>query len=79
MLDDGLMPASDHDRELPRMCCGTPPFAPMWWVAVAWLVIAALAHLAAAIPLVLVSLFVLGVACRNKPVPGFGTRRNPGQ
>jgi hypothetical protein len=52
------------------------PFAPMRWVAVAWLVIAAMAHVAAAIPLVLVALFVLGVACRTKPVPGSGTRRN---
>lgn len=52
------------------------PFAPMWWVAAAWLVIAAIAHVVAAIPLVLVSLFVLGVACRNKPVPGFRTRRS---
>ena len=52
------------------------PFAPMWWVAVAWLVIAAMAHMPAAIPLVLVSLFVLSVACRNKPVPGFRTRRS---
>lgn len=52
------------------------PFAPIWPVAVAWLVIAGIAHVAAAIPLVLVSLFVLGVACRNKPVPGFGARRS---
>jgi hypothetical protein len=52
------------------------PFAPIWWVAVAWLVIAAVAHVAAAIPLVLLSLFVLGLACRNKPVPDSRTRRS---
>lgn len=50
------------------------PFAPMWWVAVAWLVVAAIAHAAAAIPLVLLSLYVLGVACRGNTAPGVRTR-----
>jgi uncharacterized protein DUF1707 len=35
------------------------PFAPLWGVAVAWLVIAGVAHVPAALPLVLLAFFVL--------------------
>jgi hypothetical protein len=48
------------------------PFAPVWWVALSWLAIGAVAHVAAAIPLVLLSLFVLGLARWSRP-----TRRRP--
>jgi hypothetical protein len=52
------------------------PFAPLWWVAVAWLVVAAIAHVPAAIPLVLVSLYLLGMARRSNSAPGLRTRRS---
>lgn len=70
-------PSACLHHELAEMRCESKhPFAPIWWIAVAWLVIAAVAHVAAAIPLVLISLFVLVVACRSNSVPGFRTRRS---
>lgn len=57
-------------RHVPRH-----PWTPLWWVAVAWLVIAAIAHVAAALPLVLLSLFVLCAAWRNAPAGGLSRRR----
>jgi hypothetical protein len=43
------------------------PFASLWVMAVIWLVIAAAAHTAAAVPLVLLSLFVLRAARWTTP------------
>ena len=42
------------------------PFAPIWGTVAIWLVIAALAHVFAAIPLVLLSLYVLAVTRRTQ-------------
>jgi uncharacterized membrane protein len=42
------------------------PFAPIWGTVAVWLVIAALAHVFAAIPLVLLSLYVLAVTRRTQ-------------
>jgi uncharacterized membrane protein len=42
------------------------PFLPLWGTVAIWLAIAAVAHVFAAIPLVLLSLYVLAVAHRTK-------------
>ena len=42
------------------------PFAPLWGTVAIWLAIAAVAHVFAAIPLVLLSVYVLAVAWRAK-------------
>jgi uncharacterized membrane protein len=42
------------------------PFPPLWGTVAAWLAIAAVAHVFAAIPLVLLSVYVLAVAHRAK-------------
>jgi len=42
------------------------PFAPIWGTVAIWLVIAALAHVFAAVPLVLLSLYVLAVTRRTQ-------------
>jgi len=42
------------------------PFAPLWGTVAIWLAIAAAAHVFAAIPLVLLSVYVLAVAWRTK-------------
>jgi uncharacterized membrane protein len=42
------------------------PFAPLWGTVAIWLAIAAVAHVFAAIPLVLLSVYVLAVAHRAK-------------
>ena len=42
------------------------PFAPLWGTVAIWLAIAAVAHVFAAIPLVLLSVYVLAVAWRTK-------------
>jgi uncharacterized membrane protein len=42
------------------------PFAPLWGTVAIWLAIAAMAHVFAAIPLVLLSVYVLAVALRTK-------------
>ena len=47
------------------------PFAPIWGTVAVWLVIAALAHVFAAIPLVVLSLYMLAVTRRTQ-------RRHPG-
>jgi hypothetical protein len=44
------------------------PFAPLWGMAVAWLVIAGVAHVLAAIPLVLLALFLLRAAYWRAPL-----------
>jgi hypothetical protein len=51
------------------------PFAVLWPVAIIWLAIAAAAHVAAAIPLVLLAVFVLRAACWRVP-PGGPTAGN---
>jgi hypothetical protein len=43
------------------------PFAVLWPVAIIWLAIAAAAHVAAAIPLILLAIFVLCAACWRVP------------
>lgn len=69
--------ALSASRGLGEVCHGPRhPFAPLWWVAGAWLVIAVIAHVAAAIPLVLLSLFVLYSARRGSRAEGFSTRRS---
>ena len=50
------------------------PFAPLWGTVAIWLAIAAVAHVFAAIPLVLLSVYVLAVAHRAKR-----RRRDDGQ
>ena len=42
------------------------PFAPIWGTVAVWLVIAALAHVFAAVPLVVLSLYVLAVTRRTQ-------------
>ena len=42
------------------------PFAPLWGTVAIWLAIAAMAHVFAAIPLVLLSVYVLAMAWRAK-------------
>jgi hypothetical protein len=54
------------------------PFAPLWGVAVAWLIIAGVAHVLAAIPLVLLALFVLHAAYWRVPARRH-TRRAAGR
>jgi hypothetical protein len=55
------------------------PFAPLWGTVAIWLAIAAVAHVFAAIPLVLLSVYVLAMAWRAKrrhrddDQPGNGT------
>jgi DUF1707 SHOCT-like domain len=58
-------------RPEPRQARNGPPhhpFAALWPVAVIWLAIAATAHVAAAIPLILLAVFVLGAACWRAPL-----------
>ncbi len=60
------------DQEADEPCWR--PFAPLWMMAVIWLGIAAAVHVAAVIPLVLLSLFLLQAARSNSakrwPPPG---------
>jgi Domain of unknown function (DUF1707) len=62
---------TDVNQEPARPFAGRPfarrPFAPVWGTVAVWLAIAAVAHVAAAIPLVLLSLFVLSTARRKAP------------
>jgi hypothetical protein len=60
----------EETRDVPRHL-----WAPLWWVAGAWLVIAAIAHVAAALPLVLLALFVLYTTSGNAPAAGLSRRR----
>jgi len=53
------------------------PFAPLWWVAAAWLAVAVVAHVAAAIPLVLISLFLLRASFRLTTATRRSSRQRP--
>ena len=55
-----------HHHALEVYCEPRRPFLPLWGTVAIWLAIAAVAHVFAAIPLVLLSLYVLAVAHRTK-------------
>jgi hypothetical protein len=58
----------DGRREFTQPRYGSPhPFAALWPVAIIWLALAAAAHVAAAIPLIVLAVFVLRAACWRVP------------
>jgi hypothetical protein len=67
-------PSYHETKELPRQ--PGRPFKPLWAVAMAWLIIAGVAHVPAAIPLVLLAVFILNATFwripprRRPPRPG---------
>jgi hypothetical protein len=64
-----FVPVQIDDPPDPAQACYWPPhpFAALWPIAVIWLAIAAAAHVAAAIPLVLLAAVMLRVTCWRGP------------
>jgi len=58
-----VYPDSKRSFEYPE---ARRPFAPLWGTVAIWLAIAAVAHVFAAIPLILLSMYVLAMAWRTK-------------